>query len=44
MDNNKKTVVYARTASDKQSFDLQLEAAKPFLKGVREEDVVIITE
>ena len=45
MKNNKKTVIYARTAaSNKQSLDLQLEAAKPFVKGVQEENVVIITE
>jgi site-specific DNA recombinase len=44
MKENKKTVVYARTASNKQNIDLQLDAAKPFLKEVLQEDVVIITE
>lgn len=44
MENNKKTVVYARTSSEKQSIDLQLAAARPFLKGVQEENVVIFTE
>jgi site-specific DNA recombinase len=44
MKNNKKTVVYARTASKKQNIDLQLEAAKPYLKGIPEENIIIITD
>ncbi|WP_281202990.1 hypothetical protein [Cytobacillus kochii] len=44
MKNNKKTVVYARTASTKQSADPQLEAANPHLKGIQEENIVTITD
>lgn len=44
MKNNKKIVVYARTASKKQNIDLQLEAAKSHLKGVQEEKIVTLTD
>lgn len=44
MKDNKKTVVYARTASIKQNIDLQLEAANPHLKGIQEENIVMITD
>lgn len=42
MENNKKTVVYARTSTKKQNYELQLEAAKPFLKGIQENLIFIV--
>lgn len=44
MKNNKKTVVYARTASKKQNIDLQLKAAEPFLSGIHDENILIIAD
>lgn len=44
MKNNKKTVVYARTSTKKQNLELQLDAAKPFVKGISEEHLLIIEE
>ncbi|MEA3321477.1 MAG: recombinase family protein [Bacillota bacterium] len=40
MKDNKITAVYARTSSKKQDYKLQLEAAKPYLKGIEPEDVI----
>jgi DNA invertase Pin-like site-specific DNA recombinase len=44
MENNKKTVVYARTSTKKQNYELQLEAAKPFLKDIQEENLILIVD
>ncbi|PEQ84672.1 hypothetical protein CN481_22150 [Bacillus sp. AFS006103] len=44
MENNKKTVVYARTSTKKQNYELQLEAAKPFLKGNQGENLIFIVD
>jgi len=44
MENNKKTVVYARTSTKKQNYELQLEAAKPFLRGIQEENLTFIVD
>ncbi|WP_079504488.1 recombinase family protein [Mesobacillus jeotgali] len=40
MMNNKKTAVYSRISSINTSFDIQLEAAKPHLEGIPEEDIL----
>ncbi|WP_417898461.1 recombinase family protein [Bacillus haimaensis] len=40
MKNNKITTVYARTGSKKQNFQLQLEAAGPYLKGIEPADLL----
>lgn len=44
MKSNKKTVVYARTSSKKQSYKLQLDAAKAYLKGIPDENIVYIVD
>jgi DNA invertase Pin-like site-specific DNA recombinase len=37
MEKNKATAVYARTSNKKQNFELQIEAASPYLKGIDSE-------
>lgn len=44
MMNNKKTAVYSRTSSINTSLDIQLEAAKPHLKGIPEGDILYFTD
>lgn len=44
MKNNKITAVYARTSSKKQNYELQLEAAKPYLDGIDPENVNIFVD
>lgn len=44
MENDKKTAVYVRTATKKQNHEVQLEAAKPFTKGIQEENLILIED
>lgn len=44
MNNNKKTVVYARTASENSNINIQLDAAKPFLEKIEPESLFYIID
>jgi DNA invertase Pin-like site-specific DNA recombinase len=44
MQNNKITAVYVRTSSKNQNHELQLDAARPFLKGIEPESVSIFID
>ncbi|MFT4414528.1 recombinase family protein [Fredinandcohnia humi] len=44
MKNNKITAVYARTSSEKQEYQYQIEAARPYLNGIPVESVQIFID